>query len=217
MHSHTLADWRHDHVFLGAAHERNERRTWAVVGLTAVMMVAEIVGGIWFGSVALIGAGAPSRLLSERLKRPPRHSVETTLAHWFIGGLLTIGLLVSFGSCSERDPLRLLLLLGGLTVVMLPISPVSHTHYFCLALPAVIAQLAVAWRPGSLRPSLIPFGAALLAGILFALPMIPFCDARREIGLSMMGCLLLWGMTVRQLSESRISVPAHFSCPAPTT
>jgi cation diffusion facilitator family transporter len=57
MHSHTLADWRHDHVFLGAAHDRNERRTWAVVGLTAVMMVAEIAGGTIFGSMALLADG----------------------------------------------------------------------------------------------------------------------------------------------------------------
>ena len=57
MHSHTLADWRHDHVFLGAAHDRNERRTWLVVGLTAAMMVAEIVGGTLFGSMALLADG----------------------------------------------------------------------------------------------------------------------------------------------------------------
>src|SRR6266404_1974435 len=57
MHSHTLDDWRHDHVFLGAAHERNERRTWAVVGLTAAMMVAEIAGGTIFGSMALLADG----------------------------------------------------------------------------------------------------------------------------------------------------------------
>jgi cation diffusion facilitator family transporter len=57
MHNHTLADWRHDHVFLGAAHDRNERRTWAVVGLTAAMMVAEIAGGTLFGSMALLADG----------------------------------------------------------------------------------------------------------------------------------------------------------------
>ena len=57
MHSHTLADWRHDHVFLGAAHDRNERRTWAVVALTATMMVAEVVGGTLFGSMALLADG----------------------------------------------------------------------------------------------------------------------------------------------------------------
>jgi Co/Zn/Cd efflux system component len=44
MHCHTLGDWQHEHVFLGAAHERNERRTWAVVALTAGMTVIEIAG-----------------------------------------------------------------------------------------------------------------------------------------------------------------------------
>jgi len=57
VHSHTLADWRHDHVFLGAAHDRNERRTWAVVALTAAMMVVEIAGGTIFGSMALLADG----------------------------------------------------------------------------------------------------------------------------------------------------------------
>jgi cation diffusion facilitator family transporter len=57
MHSHTLDDWKHDHVFLGGAHDRNERRTWFVVGLTAAMMVAEIAGGTIFGSMALLADG----------------------------------------------------------------------------------------------------------------------------------------------------------------
>ena len=29
MHTHSLSDWQHDHVFLGVGHDRNERRTWA--------------------------------------------------------------------------------------------------------------------------------------------------------------------------------------------
>jgi cation diffusion facilitator family transporter len=57
MHAHGLSDWRHDHVFLGEAHERNERRTWMVVGLTAAMMGAEIAGGMIFGSMALLADG----------------------------------------------------------------------------------------------------------------------------------------------------------------
>ncbi len=57
MHNHTLNDWRHEHVFLGAAHDRNERRTWLVVGLTAAMMVGEIAGGTIFGSMALTADG----------------------------------------------------------------------------------------------------------------------------------------------------------------
>jgi cation diffusion facilitator family transporter len=57
MHTHSLAAWQHGHEFLGEAHERHERRTWFVVGLTAVMMVAEIAGGHIFGSMALIADG----------------------------------------------------------------------------------------------------------------------------------------------------------------
>ena len=57
MHTHSIDDFRHSHVFLGDAHERNERKTWAVIGICAAMMVAEIVGGLWFGSVALIADG----------------------------------------------------------------------------------------------------------------------------------------------------------------
>lgn len=47
----------HSHVFLGEGHERNERRTWMVIALCAVMMIAEIVGGLLFGSIALIADG----------------------------------------------------------------------------------------------------------------------------------------------------------------
>src|SRR6476646_6481710 len=47
----------HDHVFLGKDHARAERRTWAVIILCTVMMVAEIVGGALFGSLALIADG----------------------------------------------------------------------------------------------------------------------------------------------------------------
>jgi cation diffusion facilitator family transporter len=57
MHSHSIDDYRHAHVFLGEAHERNERKTWGVIALCAAMMVAEIAGGYWFGSVALIADG----------------------------------------------------------------------------------------------------------------------------------------------------------------
>ncbi|HUI94326.1 MAG TPA: CDF family Co(II)/Ni(II) efflux transporter DmeF [Xanthobacteraceae bacterium] len=50
-------DFAHDHVFLGAGHARNERRTWGVIALCSVMMAAEIVGGLLFGSIALVADG----------------------------------------------------------------------------------------------------------------------------------------------------------------
>src|ERR1700733_8769185 len=49
--------WTQNHTFLGEHHSKHERRTWAVVTLTACMMVAEIIGGTLFGSIALIADG----------------------------------------------------------------------------------------------------------------------------------------------------------------
>jgi cation diffusion facilitator family transporter len=57
MHSDSIDEFRHDHVFLGAAHARNERKTWSVIALCGVMMTAEIGGGLLFGSMALIADG----------------------------------------------------------------------------------------------------------------------------------------------------------------
>src|ERR1700749_709868 len=47
----------HQHLFLGKDHDRAERRTWAVIILCSVMMIAEIIGGALFGSLALIADG----------------------------------------------------------------------------------------------------------------------------------------------------------------
>ena len=57
MHTHSIEPWQHGHVFLGAKHDRHERRTWFVMALTAAMMVAEIVGGTIFGSMAVVADG----------------------------------------------------------------------------------------------------------------------------------------------------------------
>src|SRR5215510_12024408 len=57
MHNQSVDAFRHSHVFLGDTHERNERKTWAVIVICAAMMVAEIVGGWWYGSVALVADG----------------------------------------------------------------------------------------------------------------------------------------------------------------
>jgi cation diffusion facilitator family transporter len=47
----------HDHVFLGAGHEKSERKTWIVIWLCGAMMVGEIAGGLLFGSIALVADG----------------------------------------------------------------------------------------------------------------------------------------------------------------
>lgn len=80
----------HEHMFLGAQHDRNERRTWMVIGLTTVMMVAEIAAGSIFGSMALLADGfhmsthagalliaALAYLYARRHARDPRFSFGT--------------------------------------------------------------------------------------------------------------------------------------------
>jgi cation diffusion facilitator family transporter len=80
----------HDHVFLGAAHDENARRTLWVVMLTVVMMVAEIAAGYLTGSMALLadgfhmathagalGIAAAAYAYAKRHARSPRYSFGT--------------------------------------------------------------------------------------------------------------------------------------------
>jgi cation diffusion facilitator family transporter len=77
----TLPDL-HNHIFLGEGHEQNERRTWMVIALCSFMMVAEIAGGLLFGSIALVADGlhmsthASALLLTALAYRYARHHVD---------------------------------------------------------------------------------------------------------------------------------------------
>lgn len=57
MHAQSIEQWTHEHVFLGPDHRRNEGRTQIVIVLCGAMMVAEIVGGLLFRSMALVADG----------------------------------------------------------------------------------------------------------------------------------------------------------------
>lgn len=57
MHAQSIEQWTHEHVFLGPDHRRNEGRTQIVIVLCGAMMVAEIVGGLLFRSMALVAEG----------------------------------------------------------------------------------------------------------------------------------------------------------------
>ena len=54
-HEHGI--WTHDHVFLGAGHERAERRARLATLATVGFMVLEITCGLLFGSMALLADG----------------------------------------------------------------------------------------------------------------------------------------------------------------
>jgi Co/Zn/Cd efflux system component len=70
MHSHSIDQWTHNHVFLGSRHHQHERRTWVVVGLTTVMMVGEIAVG-WFSGWRCWPTVGTWRPTLPRLGSPP--------------------------------------------------------------------------------------------------------------------------------------------------
>lgn len=57
MHTNHLAEWQHDHSFGQDQKRPGETRTLIVVIITAVMMVAELIAGGLFGSMALLADG----------------------------------------------------------------------------------------------------------------------------------------------------------------
>ncbi len=56
MHSHDLAEWRHDHVF-DTGNAAGERGTRVVMWITAAMMLVEIAAGWFYNSMALLADG----------------------------------------------------------------------------------------------------------------------------------------------------------------
>ena len=79
------APFRHSHSFLGAGHEKSERKAWAVIWLCGIMMLAEITGGLLFGSIALVADGLHMRRMqehccSQRWPTATRANMTTTRA-----------------------------------------------------------------------------------------------------------------------------------------
>ncbi len=57
MHTESIAQWQHTHIFGQDKIRAGEQRTLAVIIITASMMVVEIIAGLMFGSMALFADG----------------------------------------------------------------------------------------------------------------------------------------------------------------
>src|SRR5262245_49562217 len=147
MHTHSLDRWRHGHVFLGKKHARNERRTWAVVALTATMMVAEIVGGTLFGSMALIAdgwhmathAGALAiAALAYRFARRHAHDPR------FSFGTGKLGELAGFSSALILGVIAALIAYESTQRLLAPI-PIHYEQAILIAVIGLAVNLVTAW------------------------------------------------------------------------
>ena len=137
----------HDHVFLGDGHERNERRVWLVIVLTSAMMVAEIVGGTIYGSMALVADGwhmsthaaamlvsALAYLYARRHARDPR----------FTFGTGKLGDLAGFASAIGLALVALLIGWESLLRFSNPV-PISFGQAIVVALLGLAVNLISAW------------------------------------------------------------------------
>jgi cation diffusion facilitator family transporter len=147
MHTQSIDPWQHHHVFLGAKHERHERRTWVVVALTAAMMVAEIVGGTLFGSMAVVAdgwhmsthAGALAiAALAYRFAR--RHARDPR----FTFGTGKLGELAAFSSALILALIAGLIGYEALWRLYAPVS-INFVEATWLAVIGLLVNLASAW------------------------------------------------------------------------
>ena len=131
----------HSHIFLAPGHEKSERKTWAVIWLCGIMMIAEIAGGLVFGSIALVADGlhmsthAGALLLAALAYTYSRKHAEDPR---FSFGTGKLGDLAGFTSAII---LAMIAILIGYESVLRVFSPVPI--HFAEAIPIACLGLAV--------------------------------------------------------------------------
>jgi cation diffusion facilitator family transporter len=131
----------HEHVFLGEDHAQSERKTWTVIWLCGAMMCIEIVGGLLFGSIALVADGlhmsthAGALLLAAlAYTYARRHAANAN----FTFGTGKFGDLAGFTSAIVLAMIAILIGYESVTRILAPIQ-----IHFAEAIPIACVGLAV--------------------------------------------------------------------------
>jgi len=134
----------HSHVFLGEGHEQNERRTWMVIALCTCMMIAEIVGGLIFGSIALVADGlhmsthASALLLAALAYSYARRHAEDQR---FSFGTGKLGDLAGFSSAIVLAMIAILIGYEAVTRLIWPV-PIDFNEAIPIAVLGLIVNVA---------------------------------------------------------------------------
>ena len=137
----------HSHVFLGEEHATSERRTWTVIVLCGAMMVAEIVGGLLFGSIALVADGlhmsthAGALLLAALAYTYARKHVDDAR---FTFGTGKLGDLAGFTSAIILLMIALLIAYEAVSRLFAPV-PIDFREAIPIACLGLIVNIASAW------------------------------------------------------------------------
>jgi cation diffusion facilitator family transporter len=141
----------HTHVFLGKHHARAERRSWAVIWLCTVMMALEILGGLWFGSIALVADGlhmsthAGALLLAAAAYRFARTHADDPR---FSFGTGKMGDLAGFTSAIVLAMIALLIGWEAVGRLLAP-APIHFGEAIPIACLGLAVNLLSAWLLGS--------------------------------------------------------------------
>jgi cation diffusion facilitator family transporter len=137
----------HDHNFLGAAHEQNERRTWAVIALCSAMMLVEIGGGSMFGSLALVADGlhmsthAGAMLIAALAYTYARkHAADSR----FVFGTGKLGDLAGFTSAIVLAMIAVLIGYEAVSRFLSPV-PIRFGEAIPIAVVGLLVNLASVW------------------------------------------------------------------------
>src|SRR5450432_649393 len=149
MAVHNLATWQHEHAY-DTGNRAAERRTWIVVAITAVTMVAEIVAGYITGSMALTADGW----------HMATHVVALSIAglaymlarRWstderFAFGTWKIEVLGAFTSALLLGVVALAMIVESLRRIAIP-EPISFAPALVVAVLGLAVNLASAWVLG---------------------------------------------------------------------
>jgi cation diffusion facilitator family transporter len=141
----------HGHVFLAADQERSERRTWAVITLCGLMMTAEIVGGLLFGSIALVADGlhmsthAGALLLAAlAYSYARRHALDER----FTFGTGKVGDLAGFTSAIVLALIAVLIGYESVSRLFQPV-PIRFAEAIPIACLGLAVNIASAWLLGA--------------------------------------------------------------------
>jgi cation diffusion facilitator family transporter len=137
----------HHHIFLGEAHAQSERKTWTVIWLCGAMMCAEIVGGLLFGSIALVADGlhmsthAGALLLAALAYTYARkHAANTS----FTFGTGKFGDLAGFTSAIVLAMIAILIGYESVTRILAPVQ-IHFTEAIPIACVGLAVNIASAW------------------------------------------------------------------------
>lgn len=146
MHFHTLENWQHSHDFVGDR-QRAEQSTKTVMWLTAATMVAEIVAGSWFGSMALLADGwhmathvAAFGITIFAYRYARKHATDPT----YTFGTGKVGVLGGFASAVALAVIALVMGIESIVRLFQP-TAIEFDEAIIVAALGLIVNLVSAW------------------------------------------------------------------------